>query len=71
MLKVTSYILTSISDEFENKCAKLLGNNKSHKIISIVIKVLDISVFSIDYCQRKLNDCSIHCIIKHEQKSKG
>ena len=57
VLKVTSYILTSISDEFENK----LGNNRSHKIISIVIKVLDISVFPIDYCLHKLNDCSIHC----------
>ena len=70
VLKVTSYIFTNFSDEFENKCAKLLGNNNSHKIILIVKKVLDITDFSIDYYLSKLDDCSIHCIIKQQRKSK-
>ena len=65
-----SYYAPTFSDEFEMECTKLLSNNKTHKIILIVIPDQISPFFMIDYCLSKLNDCSTHCLIKHQQKSK-
>ena len=62
-------------DEFEIECTKLLNRQQwkswNHFCILIVIKTLDISIFSIDYFRNRFNDCSSMYTKYKNQKNKS